>query len=106
ESVADLDVEVIGVDWRSSLGTVRRVLGSGKAVQGNLEPAALFAGPEELKRHVDHDLDAAGPAPGHIFSLGHGIWPETEPDAVARLVDYVHDLPILSTYDGGGGTGA
>ena len=91
ESVADLDVDVVGVDWRSSLGTVRRVLGPNKAVQGNLDPAALFAQPADLKRHIDAVLDAAGPAPGHIFNLGHGIWPETAPDAVARMVDYVHE---------------
>jgi uroporphyrinogen decarboxylase len=95
ESVADLDVDVIGVDWRSSLKTVRRELGTGKAVQGNLDPAALFAEPEDLKRHVDAVLDAAGPTPGHIFNLGHGIWPETNPDAVARMVDYVHERTVL-----------
>jgi uroporphyrinogen decarboxylase len=95
ESVADLDVDVIGVDWRSSLKTVRRELGTGKAVQGNLDPAALFAEPEDLKRHIDAVLDAAGPTPGHIFNLGHGIWQETNPDAVARMVDYVHERTAL-----------
>jgi uroporphyrinogen decarboxylase len=95
ESVADLDVDVIGVDWRSSLKTVRRELGTGKAVQGNLDPAALFAAPEDLKRHIDAVLDAAGPTPGHIFNLGHGIWQETNPDAVARMVDYVHERSAL-----------
>jgi len=90
-AVAQLDVDVIGVDWRSELSQVRRVLGPGKAVQGNLDPAALFAPPQELRRHVDAVLDDAGPAPGHIFNLGHGIWPDTDPDAVARLVDYVHE---------------
>jgi len=96
ESVADLDVDVIGVDWRSPLGTVRKVLGPTKSVQGNLDPAALFAPPKELERHIDAVLDSAGPAPGHIFNLGHGIWPETDPDAVARLVDYVHARTSLS----------
>ena len=91
ESVSDLDVDVIGVDWRSPLDRVRKLLGPGKAVQGNLDPAALFAPGDELKRHIDGVLQAAGPQPGHIFNLGHGIWPETPPDAVARLVDYVHD---------------
>ncbi len=91
ESVADLDVDVIGVDWRSPLGAVRKVLGPGKAVQGNLDPAALFASSEDLKRHADNVLTQAGSLPGHIFNLGHGIWPETNPDAVARLVDHVHD---------------
>jgi uroporphyrinogen decarboxylase len=89
-SVADLDVDVIGVDWRSPLGQVREILGPAKAVQGNLDPAALFAAPHELKRHADAVLEQAGPA-GHIFNLGHGIWPDTDPDAVARLVDYVHE---------------
>ena len=97
ESVSDLDVDVIGVDWRSPLDAVRRVLGPGKAVQGNLDPAALFAPGEELHRHIDAVLKAAGPQPGHIFNLGHGIWPETSPDAVARLVDYVHDTTSRTT---------
>jgi len=90
-SVADLDVDVIGVDWRSPLGVVRRTLGPDKALQGNLDPAALFAPPEELRQHAGRVLDEVAGSPGHIFNLGHGIWPETEPDAVARLVDYVHE---------------
>ena len=91
EALAELDVDVVGVDWRSPLGTVRRVLGPGKAVQGNLDPAALFAEPRELERHIDAVLEQAGPMSGHIFNLGHGIWPNTDPGAVARLIDYVHE---------------
>lgn len=89
--IADLDVEVVGVDWRSPLSQVRTLLGPGKAVQGNLDPAALFASPDELRHHIDGVLGEAGPSPGHIFNLGHGIWPDTDPEAVARLVDYVHE---------------
>lgn len=88
--IASLDVDVIGVDWRTPLDAARRTLGAGKAVQGNLDPAALFAPPEELERQVRRVKAEAGPT-GHVFNLGHGIWPETDPDAVARLVDYVHD---------------
>jgi uroporphyrinogen decarboxylase len=91
ETVADLDVDVIGVDWRSPLDQVSRLLGPTKAVQGNLDPAALFAPPAELKRHADLVLAQGHTAPGHIFNLGHGIWPETDPDSVARLVDHVHE---------------
>jgi uroporphyrinogen decarboxylase len=91
EAVAELDVDVVGVDWRSPLGAVRRTLGAQKAVQGNLDPAALFAAPEELAGHIDAVLAEAGRGPGHIFNLGHGIWPETDPDAVARLIDHVHE---------------
>ena len=90
-ALAPLDVDVVGVDWRCELSQVRRVLGPGKAVQGNLDPAALFAPAAQLRALVDAVLEQAGPAPGHIFNLGHGIWPDTDPDAVARLVDYVHE---------------
>jgi len=90
-AVAGLDVDVVGVDWRAGLQEVRAVLGPGKAVQGNLDPAALFAPPAELQRQADAVLAGAGAAPGHIFNLGHGIWPDTDPQAVARLVDYVHE---------------
>lgn len=88
--VADLDVDVIGVDWRSPLGAVRRLLPT-KAVQGNLDPAALFAPAPELTRQAQAVLHEAGSAPGHIFNLGHGIWPDADPDQVARLVGYVHE---------------
>ncbi len=95
QAVSELDVDVVGVDWRSPLGAARRALGDGKAVQGNLDPAALFAAPDELLRHIDRVLGEAGPV-GHIFNLGHGIWPETDPDAVARMIDYVHERTARS----------
>jgi uroporphyrinogen decarboxylase len=90
-AVAELDVDVVGVDWRSSLSANRRIFGASKAIQGNLDPAALFAAPPELRVQVDAVLADAGPSPGHIFNLGHGIWPDTDPDAVARLIDHVHE---------------
>jgi uroporphyrinogen decarboxylase len=93
-AVAELPVNVVGVDWRSPLGEIRRTLGASKAVQGNLDPAALFAPAEGLRAAVDAVLTEAGRTPGHIFNLGHGIWPDTDPDAVARLVDYVHERTV------------
>ncbi len=90
EAIATLDVDVVGVDWRTPLKFARATLGAAKAVQGNLDPAVLFASKDTLCRRIDDVLADAGPAPGHIFNLGHGIWPETDPDAVARLVDHVH----------------
>ena len=91
EDVATLPADVVGIDWRTPLGRARAILGSGIAVQGNLDPTALFAPSGELERRVDQVLDAAGNAPGHIFNLGHGIDRRTDPDAVARLVDRVHE---------------
>jgi uroporphyrinogen decarboxylase len=91
DSIATLNADVIGLDWRTSLGGARKILGPSKAVQGNLDPAHLFSSPENLRKRIDEVLADAGPGPGHIFNLGHGIWPETDPDSVARLVDYVHE---------------
>ncbi len=90
ESVATLPVEVVGLDWRTPLTTARHVLGPGITLQGNLDPAALFAPPAELALLADRVLAEAGPTPGHIFNLGHGIEPSTDPDQVARLVEHVH----------------
>ncbi len=73
------------------LSKARTTLGRDFAVQGNLDPAALFAPRDELKRLIDRVLADAGPNPGHIFNLGHGIERTTDPDAVAFLVDYVHE---------------
>ena len=91
EDVATVDVDVVGVDWRLPLSNVRSLLGSRIAVQGNLDPAALFAPRDELKSQIDSVLAEAGGQPGHVFNLGHGIGRTTDPDAVALLVDYVHE---------------
>lgn len=91
ESAREAEVDVIGVDWRTPLSNARSVLGPEKAVQGNLDPAALFAPRVELARRVDRVLEEAGDAPGHIFNLGHGIERTTDPDALRFLVDYVHE---------------
>ncbi|MCC6902544.1 MAG: uroporphyrinogen decarboxylase [Polyangiaceae bacterium] len=82
---------VIGVDWRTPLGGARRLLGTDVAVQGNLDPLLLFAPRPLLERRVVEVLEAAGPAPGHIFNLGHGILPETSPDSVRFVADVVHE---------------
>ena len=91
EDVATLGADVVGIDWRLPLSKARSILGNSTAVQGNLDPAALFAPPEELKNQIDIVLTEAGKQPGHIFNLGHGIERTTDPDAVALLVDYVHE---------------
>jgi uroporphyrinogen decarboxylase len=82
---------VIGVDWRTPLGQARKRLGNDVAVQGNLEPLLLGAPKPLLERRVMEVLDAAGPEPGHIFNLGHGILPDTPPDAVKWVTDLVHE---------------
>ena len=86
---------VIGVDWCTPLDQARKLLGPGVAVQGNLEPLLLSAPRELLARRVDDVLRRAGSLPGHIFNLGHGILPETPPDAVKYVVDLVHERTVI-----------
>jgi uroporphyrinogen decarboxylase len=83
--------DVIGVDWRMPLGWYREQIGATKPIQGNLDPVALLAPWRELKYQVDAVLEEAGGQAGHIFNLGHGIFPNTPVENVQRVVDYVHE---------------
>jgi uroporphyrinogen decarboxylase len=83
--------DVIGVDWRTPLDWSRQVLGEQVALQGNLDPVALFAPLPELQKRVQAVLVQAGGQPGHIFNLGHGILPETPVDNVRAVVEMVHE---------------
>jgi uroporphyrinogen decarboxylase len=90
ENLRACGADVLSLDWRVPLDAARRALGPGVAVQGNLDPAALFAPWPVLQARADAVLDRAGDGPGHIFNLGHGILPETPVDNVRRLVEHVH----------------
>jgi uroporphyrinogen decarboxylase len=83
--------DVIGVDWRIELARAWDELGDDVAVQGNLDPIALFAEWNDLKIRAAHILESVAGRPGHVFNLGHGILPETPVDNVRRLVDFVHE---------------
>jgi len=84
--------DVIGVDWRIDLDEGWRRIGYDVAVQGNLDPVALFAPPTEIRARAARILDQVRGRPGHIFNLGHGILPTTPVDHVIGLVDTVHEL--------------
>jgi uroporphyrinogen decarboxylase len=86
----DAGADVVGVDFRVPLDEAAARLGPEVALQGNLDPAVLFAGPEAVAGQVDRLLADAAALPGHIFNLGHGVLPDTDPDALARVVDRVH----------------
>ncbi|MEZ4368242.1 MAG: uroporphyrinogen decarboxylase [Kofleriaceae bacterium] len=88
---ADSGADVLGVDWRVDLGEVRRRVGDGVALQGNLDPGALFATPAEIRARVQGILAQAGPT-GHIFNLGHGVMPQTNPEHVRVMVEAVREL--------------
>lgn len=89
EHFADVDCEVIGVDWRMSLADAKKKVG-GKTLQGNLDPAMLLAPWETLKSSADTMLLEVDPRRGYIFNLGHGMPPEANDEVVRRLVEYVH----------------
>lgn len=83
--------DVLGVDWRVGIDEVRRRVGDGVALQGNLDPGALFASPQEIRARVADILARAGSI-GHIFNLGHGVLPETNPEHVRAMVTAVREL--------------
>ncbi len=83
--------DVLGVDWRVGIDEVRRRVGDGVALQGNLDPGALFASPAEIRARVSDILERAGKT-GHIFNLGHGVLPETDPEHVRAMVTAVREL--------------
>jgi len=81
--------DVIGLDWRVELDRGWAEVGHDRAVQGNLDPLVLFAEPEFIRARAKRILDQAAGRPGHIFNLGHGVLPGTDPDVVTRLAALV-----------------
>lgn len=92
ELMRDAGGDVIGLDWRVPLDEGWAWIGSDRAVQGNLDPVALFAPRPELERRVRDVLSRAAGRPGHIFNLGHGVLPGTPVDNVRAVVDLVHEV--------------
>lgn len=89
--MAQAGADVVGVDWRVPLEQAARRVGPGVALQGNLDPAAVLGSPESLDAQVEHVLASAEGLAGHVFNLGHGVLPETDPDQLRRVVDLVHE---------------
>ncbi|MFE2428556.1 uroporphyrinogen decarboxylase [Streptomyces sp. NPDC059373] len=88
--MGEAGADVVGVDWRVPLDEAARRVGPDKALQGNLDPAVLFAPTPAVEAKAREVLAAAQAAPGHVFNLGHGVLPSTDPDALTRLVEFVH----------------
>ncbi len=89
ESMAASGCSAVGLDWTVDPREARRRVGGRVALQGNLDPAVLTQAEAVVRAEARRVLDAFGPAPGHVFNLGHGISPQANPDAVAALVDEV-----------------
>ena len=91
-AMAEAGADVVGVDWRVPLDEAARRTGGRVAVQGNLDPAVLFADRASVEAETRRIVAEGRRAPGHVFNLGHGVLPETDPDVLTRLVELVHAL--------------
>ncbi len=90
-AMGEAGADVVGVDWRTPLDRAASLVGD-RALQGNLDPAVLFAPADVIEAEVRRILTEGASAKGHIFNLGHGVLPETDPDVLTRVVDVVHKL--------------
>ncbi len=91
EDIAAVGCDAVGVDWTIDIAVAHARVGERVALQGNLDPMALFAAPEVVARAAKEIVAAYGPGPGHVFNLGHGISQFTPPEHVSALVSAVHD---------------
>ncbi|MEE8428995.1 MAG: uroporphyrinogen decarboxylase [Gammaproteobacteria bacterium] len=94
EAMAETGADALGLDWTTALGDARSCVGDRVALQGNLDPAVLYADKARIKDGVARTLASYGKGAGHVFNLGHGIHPAVDPDHVAVLVDAVHELSV------------
>jgi uroporphyrinogen decarboxylase len=88
--MAEAGADVVGVDWRTPLEEAVPRVGD-RAVQGNLDPTLLFAPPDVLTARAAEIIEAGRAAKGHVFNLGHGVLPSTDPDQLKRLTEFVQD---------------
>ena len=92
ESMTESGADALGIDWTQDLGDARRRVAGKTALQGNMDPAALYAGPERIREEVKNVLQSFGRGSGHVFNLGHGITPGVKPEQAAAMIAAVHEL--------------
>ena len=89
--LADCGANVIGLDWTMDIGDVRNKIGNKVALQGNMDPTALYANENAIRNEVDRILNSFGEGSGHIFNLGHGILPDINPENAKAMVKFVKE---------------
>jgi uroporphyrinogen decarboxylase len=93
-AMTDAGGDVIGVDWRIPLDVAWAEIGDERGVQGNLDPAVLLASWERVEAETRAILERAGGRPGHVFNLGHGVLPDTDPAVLRRLTEFVQEATV------------
>ena len=92
DRMAETGCDALGVDWTTDLSDARRMVAGKVALQGNLDPCALYASPDRIRHEVGRVLASYGAGSGHVFNLGHGIHPDVNPEHAAAMVEAVHTL--------------
>lgn len=92
EAMAQTGCDALGIDWTTDLKDARARVGSKVALQGNMDPAILYAAPERIRTEVETILASYGPSTGHVFNLGHGIHQHVNPEHAAAFIAAVHEL--------------
>ena len=92
EAMADAGADALGLDWTVNIGEARRRVGERVALQGNLDPAVLYASPEHIRERVAGILEDFGAGSGHVFNLGHGIHPQVDPDHAGAMIQAVQAI--------------
>ena len=92
ESIAESGADAVGLDWTTDIGKARARIGDQVALQGNMDPAMLYAPPERIRQEVADILSRYGTGPGHIFNLGHGITPDVDPEHAGAFIRAVTEL--------------
>jgi uroporphyrinogen decarboxylase len=92
EAMADAGFDALGLDWQTDIGNARQRVGDKVALQGNMDPIALYANPDFIRAKVQSILASYGYGSGHVFNLGHGILPDINPEHVQAMVEAVHEF--------------
>jgi uroporphyrinogen decarboxylase len=92
ERIAAIGADAVGLDWTVDIGEVRKRIGDRVALQGNMDPTMLYAGPERIRSEVKDILASFGAGNGHVFNLGHGITPDVDPEHARVFIEAVHEF--------------
>ena len=92
ETIADSGCDAVGLDWTTDIANARARVGDKVALQGNMDPAMLYAPKERIREEVAYILERYGSGPGHIFNLGHGITPDVDPEHAGAFIEAVVEL--------------